>query len=112
MSLPPFDSSAQSIYTQPPNPTWTYGQRVDATPEGKAWVSGESEGWKVYNTAETDKGYVLPNNYPLHTQSDRQNTIQAPDLRHCTPSDSLRVHDKRAGHRKPLPIQVMSASII
>lgn len=59
MSIPPFDTTANTIYTQPPNPTWTYGQRVDATPAGKAWVAGESEGWNVYNTAETDKAYVL-----------------------------------------------------
>ncbi|KAG1732014.1 uncharacterized protein EDB91DRAFT_1058385 [Suillus paluster] len=55
MSIPPFDTTAYSTYTQPPNPSWTYGQRIDTTPAGKAWVAGESAGWKVYNTAETDK---------------------------------------------------------
>ncbi|KAJ8594537.1 hypothetical protein M405DRAFT_850111 [Rhizopogon salebrosus TDB-379] len=29
--------------------------RVDTDPEGKVWAAGESEGWKVYNTAEKDK---------------------------------------------------------
>ncbi|KAG1861652.1 hypothetical protein F4604DRAFT_1587876, partial [Suillus subluteus] len=38
-----------------PTPSWVYGQRVDTTPAGKYWVAGESAGWKVYNTAETDK---------------------------------------------------------
>jgi hypothetical protein len=33
--------------------------RVDTDPEGKVWAAGESEGWKVYNTAEKDKTYVL-----------------------------------------------------
>ncbi|KAG1740313.1 hypothetical protein EDB19DRAFT_1708975 [Suillus lakei] len=55
MSIPPFDSTAYSTYTQPPNPSWTYGQRIDTTPAGKAWLEGESAGWKIYNTAETDK---------------------------------------------------------
>ncbi|KAG1786310.1 uncharacterized protein HD556DRAFT_1240541 [Suillus plorans] len=55
MSIPAFDSTTYSIYTQSPNPSWTYGQRVDTTPAGKDWIAGESAGWKVYNTSETDK---------------------------------------------------------
>ncbi|KAG2035301.1 hypothetical protein BDR03DRAFT_923043 [Suillus americanus] len=55
MSIPPFDSTTYSTYTQAPNPSWAYGQRVDSTPAGKDWVAGESAGWKIYNTAETDK---------------------------------------------------------
>jgi hypothetical protein len=65
MSIPAFDTTANTTYTQSPNPTWTYGQRVDTTPEGKAWVAGESEGWKVYNTAETDKAYVFLYRYSI-----------------------------------------------
>lgn len=60
MSIPAFDTTSYSTYTQPPNPSWTYGQKVDATPAGKEWLEGESAGWKVFNTAETDKMYVLP----------------------------------------------------
>ncbi|KAG1854974.1 hypothetical protein DFJ58DRAFT_372743 [Suillus subalutaceus] len=55
MFIPPFDSTTYSTYTQSPNPSWTYGQRVDTTPAGKDWVAGESAGWKIYNTAELDK---------------------------------------------------------
>lgn len=55
MSIPPSDPTTYSTYTQPPNPSWTYGQKIDTTPAGKEWVAGESAGWKVYNTAETDK---------------------------------------------------------
>ncbi|KAG1803201.1 hypothetical protein EV424DRAFT_1351562 [Suillus variegatus] len=55
MSIPAFDTTSYSTYTQPPNPSWTYGQKVDATPAGKEWLEGESAGWKVFNTAETDK---------------------------------------------------------
>ncbi|KAG0695829.1 hypothetical protein DFH29DRAFT_837475 [Suillus ampliporus] len=53
--IPPFDATAYSAYTLSPNPSWTYGQRIETTPAGKAWVAGESAGWNVYNTAETDK---------------------------------------------------------
>ncbi|KAG1740288.1 hypothetical protein EDB19DRAFT_1708614 [Suillus lakei] len=59
MSIPSFDSTAHSTYTQPPNPSWTYGQRIDTTPAGKAWLEGESAGWKVYNTAEIDKANLM-----------------------------------------------------
>ncbi|KAG1854970.1 hypothetical protein DFJ58DRAFT_727722 [Suillus subalutaceus] len=55
MFIPPFDSTTYSTYTQSPNPSWTYGQRVDTTPAGRDWVAGESAGWKIYNTAELDK---------------------------------------------------------
>jgi hypothetical protein len=40
--------------------------RVDTTPEGKAWVAGESEAWKVYNTSET---YVLLHRYGIRYSS-------------------------------------------
>ncbi|KAG1786297.1 uncharacterized protein HD556DRAFT_1309859 [Suillus plorans] len=55
MYIPPFDTTSYSTTTQSPNPSWTYGQRVDATPAGKDWLAGESAGWKVYSTAEMDK---------------------------------------------------------
>ncbi|KAG2142315.1 uncharacterized protein EDB93DRAFT_1338483 [Suillus bovinus] len=55
MYIPPFNTTSSSTYTQSPNPSWTYGQRVDATPAGKDWLAGESAGWKVYDTAETDR---------------------------------------------------------
>ncbi|KAG1848691.1 hypothetical protein F4604DRAFT_1935295 [Suillus subluteus] len=57
----------------PPTPSWTYGQRVDTTPAGKYWVAGESAGWKVYNTAKTDKVYVLDE--PGTIQVKRTSTI-------------------------------------
>ncbi|KAG2064656.1 hypothetical protein BDR04DRAFT_1109765 [Suillus decipiens] len=55
MSVPPFDFKNYSIYTQAPNPSWQYGQKIDTTPAGKEWLEGEAAGWKVFNTAETDK---------------------------------------------------------
>ncbi|KAG1815376.1 hypothetical protein EV424DRAFT_1412429, partial [Suillus variegatus] len=62
MYIPPFDNTSYSTTTQSPNPSWTYGQRVGATPAGKDWLAGESAGWKVYSTTEMDKKYVT--NYP------------------------------------------------
>ncbi|KAG1803202.1 hypothetical protein EV424DRAFT_1517779 [Suillus variegatus] len=58
MYIPPFDTTSYSTTTQSPNPSWTYGQRVDATPAGKDWLAGEPAGWKVYNTAEMDKANI------------------------------------------------------
>ncbi|KAG2090213.1 uncharacterized protein F5147DRAFT_28591 [Suillus discolor] len=55
MYIAPFDTTSYSTTTQSPNPSWTYGQKVDATPAGKDWLAGESAGWKVYSTAEMDK---------------------------------------------------------
>ncbi|KAG2108541.1 hypothetical protein BD769DRAFT_1365882 [Suillus cothurnatus] len=55
MSVPAFNSTTHSTFTQSPNPSWTYGEKVDTTPVGKDWLAGESAGWKVYNTAELDE---------------------------------------------------------
>ncbi|KIJ59417.1 hypothetical protein HYDPIDRAFT_140660 [Hydnomerulius pinastri MD-312] len=55
MSLLPFDEIFQSKFTESPNMTWTYGQKVESTPAGRAWMEGEKEGWKSINTAEEDR---------------------------------------------------------
>ncbi|KAI9460406.1 hypothetical protein HD554DRAFT_2197018 [Boletus coccyginus] len=55
MSLPPFDHSNQPEFTQPPNPTWSYCQKVDSTPAGQAWLEGEKQGWHTIDTAECDR---------------------------------------------------------
>lgn len=55
MSLPAFDSNDQTQFTEPPNPTWSYGEKVDSTPEGQAWLEGEKQGWKTINTEEYDR---------------------------------------------------------
>lgn len=41
-------------YTLPPNPSFHYGQSVDSTPQGKEWVEGEKDGWKVIDTSKED----------------------------------------------------------
>ncbi|KAG2083435.1 hypothetical protein BD769DRAFT_627949 [Suillus cothurnatus] len=55
MTVPAFNSTTHSTYTQSPNPSWTYGEKVDTNPAGKDWLAGESAGWKAYNTAELNE---------------------------------------------------------
>ncbi|PCH35525.1 hypothetical protein WOLCODRAFT_80804 [Wolfiporia cocos MD-104 SS10] len=52
--LAPFDHSSEFKFTEVPNPTWSYGQRLDATAEGRQWLEGEKEGWKVVETSKED----------------------------------------------------------
>ncbi|KAI0946648.1 hypothetical protein AcW1_010060 [Taiwanofungus camphoratus] len=59
--LPSFDSSSVFRQTQSPNPQWIYGQSIEDVPEGKAWMAGEKEGWKIVDTSKEDplKLYLL-----------------------------------------------------
>ncbi|KAG6845003.1 hypothetical protein H0H87_001775 [Tephrocybe sp. NHM501043] len=47
-------SSSGFKITDAPNPSWTYGQRVDSTPEGREWLEGEKAGWKTVDTSTED----------------------------------------------------------
>ncbi|GLB39361.1 putative flavin reductase like domain containing protein [Lyophyllum shimeji] len=38
--------------TDPPNPSWSYGEKVDASPAGREWSEGEKAGWKLVNPLE------------------------------------------------------------
>ncbi|KAF9527462.1 hypothetical protein CPB83DRAFT_744656, partial [Crepidotus variabilis] len=38
----------------PPNPGWTYGQKIDCTTAGKTWSDGENAGWKIMDTSKED----------------------------------------------------------
>jgi len=44
-----------------PNPTWTWGQKVETTPEGREWMKGTESGWKTIDTSRDDpkKLYAL-----------------------------------------------------
>ncbi|KZT64891.1 hypothetical protein DAEQUDRAFT_677775 [Daedalea quercina L-15889] len=53
-ALTPYNHVAQPHFTLPPNPDWSFGQPIDATPDGKAWMEGLKEGWKVVDVAEED----------------------------------------------------------
>ncbi|KAF8436787.1 hypothetical protein L210DRAFT_3688081 [Boletus edulis BED1] len=61
MSSPPFDRSLGSKYTGPPNPAWSWCQKIDSTPDGREWMEGEKQGWETIATAEEDpkKLYAL-----------------------------------------------------
>ncbi|KNZ74279.1 hypothetical protein J132_07441 [Termitomyces sp. J132] len=40
--------------TDAPNPTWTYGEKVGATPQGREWLDGEEAGWKTVDTSKVE----------------------------------------------------------
>lgn len=53
--LPPWDTTETFKWTGPPAPGFVFGQKVDATPEGKAWVeAGEAAGFQSIETAKHD----------------------------------------------------------
>ncbi|KAI6033668.1 hypothetical protein PISMIDRAFT_686686 [Pisolithus microcarpus 441] len=65
MSLPPFDHDAHAKFTEPPNPSWTFAQKIENTESGRRWLEGEERGWKVINTDEEDTARL----YPLMTSA-------------------------------------------
>ncbi|KAI5991863.1 hypothetical protein EDD15DRAFT_2368620 [Pisolithus albus] len=65
MSLPPFDHGAHVKFTEPPNPSWTFAQKIENTESGRKWLEGEERGWKVINTDEEDTARL----YPLMTSA-------------------------------------------
>ena len=60
--LPAFNHETRAKYTESPNPTFSYGQKVDATQDGKKWVEGEKAGWTVVDPSKEEPqsvAYVL-----------------------------------------------------
>ncbi|KAJ7669417.1 hypothetical protein DFH06DRAFT_1180894 [Mycena polygramma] len=55
--LPSFDTS-DFKYTQPPHPSWTFGEPITATEQGKKWADEAEEGWKTVNVSEEDPRIV------------------------------------------------------
>lgn len=53
----PYESKDYKV-TAPPNESWTWGQGVDATAQGREWMAGEKQGWKHIDTAAEDPMYV------------------------------------------------------
>lgn len=41
--------------TQNPNSSWQYGEKIEATEEGKRWMEGVKDGWKVIDPSTEDK---------------------------------------------------------
>ncbi|KAF8906802.1 hypothetical protein CPB84DRAFT_1813712 [Gymnopilus junonius] len=68
-------------YTASPNPGWTYGQGIEATPEGRAWAEGESAGWTVIETAKEEPGriYSVTHSPPLISFACSHNSGAAKD---------------------------------
>ena len=74
--LPTFNRETHAKYTESPNPGFTYGQKVDATEDGKKWLEGEKAGWTVVDPSKeesrlvdlslsrTSLAYVLMLTYP------------------------------------------------
>ncbi|KAK7059762.1 flavin-reduct domain-containing protein [Favolaschia claudopus] len=58
MSTPPSFETAGFKLSQPPDPSWTYGQSVTSTKLGKTWEEEEKEGWKTVVPTEADPRYV------------------------------------------------------
>jgi hypothetical protein len=52
-NLPAFNFG-DIAYTQPPNPGWKFGRKVEETEEGRKWVEGEKQGWKRIDTDGED----------------------------------------------------------
>ena len=53
-TLPAFSRETLAKYTESPNPTFSYGQKVDATEDGKKWLEGEKAGWTVVDPSKED----------------------------------------------------------
>ncbi|KAG6850311.1 hypothetical protein H0H93_015253 [Arthromyces matolae] len=45
--------------TDAPNPSFTFGQKLDATAQGREWLEGEKEGWKTVDPATEEPVYGL-----------------------------------------------------
>jgi len=43
-------------FSASPSPSFKYGQKVEETAEGKVWLEGEKEGWKMIDSATEDPG--------------------------------------------------------
>ncbi|KAH9856838.1 hypothetical protein C2E23DRAFT_809417 [Lenzites betulinus] len=56
--LPAFDSdsAAKPKYTEAPNVGFVYGQKVEATSDGKNWVESAKDGWKIIDTSTEEPG--------------------------------------------------------
>ena len=52
--LPAFNGEMHAKYTESPNPTFSYGQKVDATEEGKKWLEGEKAGWTIVDASKEE----------------------------------------------------------
>ncbi|CDO72682.1 hypothetical protein BN946_scf184985.g102 [Trametes cinnabarina] len=59
-ALPAFKRDVTPQWTESPNPTFSYGQKVDTTTEGKQWLEGEKDGWKIIDAASEEPSGIVP----------------------------------------------------
>lgn len=52
--LPPFNHNRKWAVTEPPDLNFQWGQKVDATDEGRAWLRGLESGFETVDTAKTE----------------------------------------------------------
>ncbi|KAJ7056202.1 hypothetical protein C8F01DRAFT_993481 [Mycena amicta] len=52
-SLPTFEAAGFK-HTQPPNPSWSFGESPATTEEGRQWAEEEKLGWKSIDTTKAD----------------------------------------------------------
>lgn len=52
--LPPFEPR-EFRTTENPNPSWKFGEKIEATTEGRRWMEGVKHGWKVVDTLSEEK---------------------------------------------------------
>lgn len=65
-ALGPYDHAAVARFTVPPNPDWSFGQPMETTLEGRAWMEGTKEGWKVFDAEKEDPTYATLSHPELH----------------------------------------------
>ncbi|KAF7291983.1 Flavin-Reduct domain-containing protein [Mycena indigotica] len=51
--LPPFEPTSFK-YTQSPNPSWSFGDPITTTEDGRKWVEDEKQGWKTIDATKED----------------------------------------------------------
>lgn len=56
--MPTYNAEGTFQYTKAPNPNWKFGDKLDATAQGKAWIEGENAGWKHIDTSAEDPAFV------------------------------------------------------
>jgi len=50
-SDPPQFEAREFRTTRNPNPSWKFGEKIEATAEGRRWMEGVKHGWKVIDTS-------------------------------------------------------------
>lgn len=111
-SLPAFDHSSEWKFTQPPNPEFRFGQKVEETPEGREWLKGLESGWEVIDTSKTES-VPLPvaslSSLIRNTTIQPWTYLQNHDRWYCPTSGRLRVKCVGRWGRESWIIQVRYA---